>query len=431
MHGQRHLNMSFLLHLGLLVLFSALRVPAADWPQWRGPQRDGHFNGPAWPDKLDTNHLRLAWRVDLAPSYSGPVVSGSRVFTTETKDKRLEVVTAFDRQSGQELWRVEWPGALSVPFFAKSNGDWIRATPALDGDRLYVAGMRDVLVCLDARDGKEIWRKDFVKELDAPVPDFGFISSPLVDGDALYVQAGASFTRLNKSTGEVVWQTLKDKGGMWGSVFSSPVFVTLGGTRQMIVQTRAKLAGVNPADGKVLWEQPVEAFRGMNILTPVVQGDTLFTSTYGGKTIGFKVASADGKFTVTEAWQHKAQGYMTTPVVLDGVAYTHLKSQRAMAIEVATGKELWTTSESFGKYWSLVARGDRILALDQRGELLLFRANKEKPDLLDRRKLTKAETWAHLALAENQVFIRELNALVAYTWSAPAVRVTQSEGGKP
>lgn len=424
-------TMKSLFLLGLLALLSAAPLPAADWPQWRGPQRDGHFPGETWPDKLDPNHLRQMWRVDLGPSYSGPVVSGRRVFTTETQDKRLEVVTAFDRQSGQQLWRAEWPGALSVPFFAKSNGDWIRATPACDGERLYVAGIREVLVCLDVRDGRERWRFDFVKQLDAPVPDFGFVCSPLLDEDGVYVQAGASLVKLNKRTGAVIWRTLKDAGGMWGSVFSSPTFATLHGQRHLVAQTRAKLAGVDPADGTVLWEQPVEAFRGMNILTPVVLGDTLFTSTYGGKTIGFKVAQADGKFTVTETWQHKAQGYMTTPVVIDGVAYTHLKSQRAMAIEIATGKELWTTSDSFGKYWSLVARGDRILALDQRGELLLFRANKEKFDLLDRRKLTKAETWAHLALADSQVFIRELNALVAYTWSAPAVRVTQSEGGKP
>ncbi len=423
--------MKTLFTLGLLSLLTAAQLSASDWSQWRGPTRDGRVTGPTWPDKLDTNHLRQVWRVELGPSYSGPIVGGDRVFTTESKDKRFEIVRAFDRKTGRELWKHEWEGAMSVPFFAKSNGDWIRATPALDGDRLYVAGMRDVLVCLDARDGKEIWRKDFVTDLGAPLPDFGFVSSPLVDGDAVYVQAGASFVKLKKLTGEMVWRTLKDQGAMWGSVFSSPVFATLGTTRQLVVQTRAKLAGVNPADGKILWEQPVEAFRGMNILTPVVQGDTLFTSTYGGKTIGFKVAQADGKFTVTEAWQHKAQAYMTTPVLIDGVAYTHLKSQRVMAIEIATGKELWTTSESFGKYWSLVARGDRILALDQRGELLLFRANKEKPDLLDRRKLTKAETWAHLALANNQVFIRELNALVAYIWSAPAARVTQPDGGKP
>jgi outer membrane protein assembly factor BamB len=404
----------------LTLLLVTLVLPAdaaeAHWPQWRGPTRDGQFAGAAWPDKLDTDHLQQVWRVELGPSYSGPIVSEDRVFTTETKDKKFEVVAAFGRKSGKQLWRVEWAGALSVPFFAKSNGDWIRSTPALDGDLLFVAGMRDVLVCLDARVGKEVWRRDFVKELSAPLPDFGFVCSPLVDGDAVYVQAGASFVKVNKRTGEVIWRTLQDVGGMWGSVFSSPVLATLAGQRQLVVQTREKLAGVDPGDGKVLWEQPVEAFRGMNILTPVAFRDTLFTSTYGGKTIGFKITQADGQWTVTESWRHKAQGYMSTPVVIDGVAYNHLKSQRVMAIEVETGRELWTSGESFGKYWSIVSSGDRILALDQRGILYSLRANKEKLDLLDKRKLTDAEAWAHLAVAGNQLFVRELNALTAWQW---------------
>jgi len=410
--------------LNLKIKFAALLIGivtgaslhAGDWPQWRGPQRDGQFAGPDWPDKLDTNHLRQVWRVELGPSYSGPVVSGERVFTTETKDKKVEVVTAFDRKTGKELWRAEWAGAVSVPFFAKSNGDWIRATPACDGESLFVAGMRDVLVCLDAQTGKERWRFDFVAKLETPAPDFGFVCSPLVDEEAVYVQAGASFVKLNKRTGEVLWRTLKDAGGMWGSVFSSPVFATLAGQRQLVVQTREKLAGVDSADGKVLWEQPVEAFRGMNILTPLAHKDILFSSTYGGKTIGLKVTQAAGRFTVAEAWRHKAQGYMSTPVVLDGVAYTHLKSQRVMAIEVETGRELWTSDTSFGKYWSLIGRGERILALDQRGMLFLLRANKEKCEQIDQRKLTSAETWAHLAAADDELFVRELNALTAYRW---------------
>lgn len=414
----------------ILIMVTSAKGEPSTWPQWRGPTRDGQFTGPTWPEKLDTNHLRQLWRVELGPSYSGPIVSADRVFTTESKDKKFEVVTAFDRQTGKEIWRVQWEGALSVPFFARSNGDWIRATPACDGESLFVAGMRDLLVCLDVRDGRERWRFDFVQQLEAPAPDFGFVCSPLVDEDGVYVQAGGSFVKLNKRTGAVVWRTLKDNGGMSGSVFSSPMFATLHGQRQLVVQTRAKLAGVNPADGKVLWEQPVKAFQGMNILTPVVHDDMLFTSTYGGKTIGFKVSRIGDQFTVAEAWQHKAQGYMTTPVVVDGVAYTHLKSQRAMAIEVATGKELWTTSESFGKYWSLVVRGDQLLALDQRGELLLLRVSKEKEFILDRRKLTKSETWSHLAIADNQLFIRELNAMVAYTWSTPLPVVPRIDEGK-
>jgi outer membrane protein assembly factor BamB len=397
------------------------------WPQWRGPNRDGQISGPAWPDKLDTNHLREVWRVELGPSYSGPIVGTDRVFTSETKGKQFEVVTAFDRATGKELWHARWEGAMSVPFFAKSNGDWVRSTPALDGERLYVAGMRDVLVCLNSRDGKEVWRKDFVKELKTPLPDFGFVCSPLVDGDAVYVQAAAAFVRLNKHTGEVVWRTLADKGGMWGSAFSSPMIATLAGQRQLLVQARDKLAGVNPTDGKVLWSQPVEAFRGMNILTPVAYKDTLFTSTYGGKTIGFKVTQAGSKFEVTQSWTHKAQGYMSTPVVINGVAYEHLKSQRLMAIEVETGRELWTASEGFGKYASLVAQGDRILALDQRGLLYLLRANPKQFELLDKRRLKDSESWAHLAVAGDELFVRGLNALTAYRWEVPGTTATKRQ----
>src|SRR4051812_29101125 len=99
------------------------------WPQWRGPTRDGRVAGPAWPDRLTKDSLKLQWRVKLGPSYSGPIVSEELVFTTETKNKESEVVYALDRKTGKERWRAEWKGSLSVPFFAASNGSWIRATP--------------------------------------------------------------------------------------------------------------------------------------------------------------------------------------------------------------------------------------------------------------------------------------------------------------
>ncbi len=401
------------------LLASSTRAGQSLWPQWRGPTRDGQAPGPAWPDQLGTNALQLTWRVPLEPSYSGPIVGADRVFTTETKDKKTEVVTAYDRATGRQLWRTEWPGALSVPFFAKANGDWIRATPALDGDRLYVAGMRDVLVCLDARDGKEIWRKDFVKELATPVPDFGFVCSPLVDGDAVYVQAGAAVLRLNKETGAVVWRSLADAGGMYGSAFSSPVIATVAGRRQLLVQTRAKLAGVEPADGKELWTQEVPTFQGMNILTPLTFQDLVYTSTYGGKSTAYRITPTNGQFQVAAAWSHKAQGYMCTPVVVNGVAYEHLKSQRLMAIDLATGKEQWTSGEAFGKYASLVANGDRFLALDERGLLYLIRANPARFEIMDKRKIVESDTWAHLAVADDELYIRELHALSAYRWRQP------------
>jgi outer membrane protein assembly factor BamB len=405
--------------LVLLTCSSGHAVDEASWPQWRGPARDGHVAGAAWPDRLDEDHLQRVWHVELGPSYSGPVVMGDYVITTETRLQQYEVVIGLDRQTGKELWRTEWEGAMRVPFFARSNGDWIRATPAIDGESVYVAGMRDVLVCLDVGTGRERWRYDFVSRLGTALPEFGFVSSPLVQGDSVYVQAGAGLARLNKATGELIWRTLEDEGGMWGSAFSSPVLARLAGKEQLLVQTRRALAGVDPVDGAVLWEQPIEAFRDMNILTPVHHEDMVFTSAYGGRTTGFLVSRVDGVFNVTPSWQHKAQGYMSTPVVMDGIAYIHLRSQRAKAIDVASGRELWTSDRRFGKYCSLVAQGDRILALDQRGELILLRANPDRFELIDERRLTEAETWAHLAVVEDQLFVRELNALTAYRWASP------------
>jgi outer membrane protein assembly factor BamB len=406
----------------LALLISAAHTSAASaetsasWPQWRGPTRDGQVVGPAWPGALKDDHLKLLWRVDLGPGYSGPIVSADRVFTTETRDKQEEVVTAFDRTTGKKIWSAGWKGSMTVPFFAKENGDWIRATPALDGDFLFVAGMRDVLVCLDVATGKERWRVDFMERYKTPLPAFGFASSPLTDATGVYVQAGASFVKLNKKTGATIWRALPDDGGMNGSAFGSPTLTRLAGREQLLVQTRTQLAGVDPAKGDVLWSQTVKAFRGMNILTPTVFEDGVFTSAYGGQSLLLRVADDAGKLSAKETWVNPAEGYMCSPVVVDGHAYFLLRNQRVICLDLKTGKECWTTKKTFGKYWSLVAQGKHILALDQRGILYLLAANPEKFDLLDERKIADAETWAHLAVVGDQLFIRELNGLAAYRW---------------
>ena len=388
------------------------------WPQWRGPSRDGQWSGPAWPDRLSKDSLKLLWRIPLGPSYSGPIVAEDLVFTTETKNKESEVVVALDRKTGKERWRAEWKGAMTVPFFAASNGSWIRSTPAYDGERLYVAGMRDVLVCLDAKTGKEEWRVDFVKELKTALPDFGFVCSPLLDGDAIYVQAGASVAKLDKKTGKIIWRALNDKGGMLGSAFSSPVIATLSGKRQLIVQSREKLAGIDPEKGDVLWTQTVPSFRGMNILTPTVVGDAIFTSSYQNKSWLYTLSRDKDRYTVSESWSNKAQAYMSTPVVIGGHAYLHLQNQRFTCIDLKTGERTWT-SKAFGNYCSLIAQGDRILALDQKGSLLLLKANPKEFELIDEMKISDADTWAHLAVSGDELFIRELNALAVYRWQAP------------
>jgi len=405
----------------LLPMLCSSLMAAESWDQWRGPNRDGRISGAKWPAGLDEARLKKRWQLPLGPSYSGPVMNAERVFITETVDKKREQVTALRRSDGSVVWKRDWEGAMSVPFFARSNGDWIRATPALDGDTLYVAGMRDVLVALNSTDGSERWRLDFVKRFGADLPTFGFVSSPLIDGDSVYVQAGGGVARLRKADGQVVWHGARDGGGMMGSAFGSPVILTLAGKRQLVIQARTRLFGVALEDGAELWSLPVESFRGMNILTPTFAGkDRLFTAAYGGKTLGIDIRSENGGFRAVPAWEFKAQGYMTSPIIHEGHAYLQLRSQRALCIELATGAEKWTTSESFGKYWSMVAKSDRILDLDERGELILFKATPEKFDVLSRRKVAESDAWAHLAVDGSELYIRELKALSVWDWSSGA-----------
>jgi outer membrane protein assembly factor BamB len=400
----------------VVMLVAATAHAETPWGQWRGPNRDGFVAADRrWPDGLDESRLEKRWRLDLGPSYSGPVIAGRAVIVTETRDKKTEHVRALDRVSGQELWQASWEGSLKVPFFAASNGSWIRSTPCVDGDRVYVAGMRDVLVCLDVATGREIWRLDFMQDLKSPLPSFGFVSSPLVRGDHVFVQAGAGFVKLDKRTGKVVWRVLEDGGGMMGSAFSSPYPVELGGVPQILVQNRDDLAGVDPEAGTVLWKTKVEAFRGMNIVTPTVHDGKVFTTSYGGGSWLFAVDPARAEKPVEQVWRNKIQGYMSTPVVIGGHAYVHLRNQRFACLDLATGKEAWVT-KPFGRYWSLVAQGDRILALDETGDLRLIRATPEQYDLVGTAKVATAESWAHLAVEGDEVYVRDLEGLSAYRW---------------
>ncbi len=401
-----------------LPISAAAELPAT-WPQWRGPTRDGRVSGNDWPERLDSEHLRQLWRVELDAGYSGPIVAADRVFVTETVNQKTEKVTALARSTGKPLWTAQWPGSLSVPLFAKANGDWIRATPAYDGQTLYVAGIREVLVALEADTGTERWRFDFPEQLNSPLPAFGFASSPLVHRDAIFVQAGGGFCKLDKQTGKLQWRVLEDGGGMDGSAYSSPVVATINDVEQLVVQTRTHLCSVEPAAGRELWKTRIKALQGMNILTPTIDGNRVFTSSHGGEGVLIGVIGPVGERPVSalQVWTNRLQGYMSSPMLHQGHVYLPLQNQRFACVDLTTGQSAWMT-EPFGKYWSLVAQGNKLLALDETGELLLIRMSPTKFDLLDRRQLIE-NAWAHLAVAGEEIFIRDLQGITAYHWKSP------------
>ncbi len=387
------------------------------WSQWRGPHRDGLVVGGSWPDKLN-GQLKLTWEKPLGPSYSGPIVAAGRVFTTETVDKTYERVTAFELKDGKQAWTAQWEGSMAVPFFAASNGDWIRSTPVTDGKYVVVAGMRDVIVCFDVSTGAEQWRLDLPKQLGTPLEAFGCVCSPLIDGDALWIQSGGGLLKLKLSTGEVLLRTLEAGSDMMtGGAFSSPIIATVFGKRQLVVAARDRLVGVQLEDGKELWSEPIESFRGMNILTPVMVGERVFSSAHSGRSRLFEVGlGASDQLKVDQVWENKAQGYMSTPIVLDGHAYMHLKNERFACIDLKTGEDRWT-STTFGKYWSMVGSVDdrEILALDSDGTLRLIAADPRELRIIDQIKVAD-DSWAHLAVDGNHLIVRALDAIRVYDW---------------
>lgn len=408
--------------VGIVLISTASSLPTRaeatagqDWNQWRGAGRDAQMQGESWPTQLDG--LTRAWRVELGRGYPGPIVAGQRVFVVETVDAKTAAARALDRSSGEVLWTHSWPSKGSVPFFATSNGDWVRSTPAFDGKTLFVGDMSEVLIAIDGSNGKERWRVDFPARYETGIPDFGFATSPLLDGDALFVQAANSIVKLEAATGKTLWRALEGSGRIQASgAFSSPVLAELNGRRQLIVLTRLTLFGLDPGTGEVLWSHDVPNFRGMNILTPVVHGNSIFTSPYKNQSYRFDVVERDGALAVEQAWANKASGYMSSPVVVGDHVYLHLGNGRLDCIDLRTGESRWR-SEALGKYWSMVVQGDKILALDDGGQLYLIKANPDRFELLAKKQVADASTWAHLAVSGEDILVRELEAVSLYRWS--------------
>lgn len=393
---------------------AADRLDDSGWPQWRGPTRDGHAVGTSWPTSLQEDRLVQDWRVELGPSYSGPIIVEDRVVTTETRGEKTEVATAYNLKTGEQIWQVQWPGSTKVPFFAASNGSWIRATPVADNKAIYVVGIQDVLVAIDLVSGKQRWRIDFPKDYGTEPPKFGAASSPMLDGDYIYAQVGGGFTKIDKQTGEVLWTVAEGGGGMSGGAFSSPSIATINGQRIAMVQTREELKGITLETGSELWSQPIQAFRGMNILTPVSYKNKVFTSAHSGRSQLWQIGSG-ASTQLQEVWKDKSQAYMSSPVIVGDHLYLHLKNQRMQCLNLETGVEAWR-SRPYGKYQSMVVLGENILALDASGELILFEATPDSLNIIDSRKISDAETWAHLAVCGGKLVIRELNALAVYSW---------------
>ncbi|MCS6851343.1 MAG: PQQ-like beta-propeller repeat protein [Gemmataceae bacterium] len=397
----------------VLIGWAAMTGLAADWPQWLGPARDGSTVEKVVPW---TAPPKVAWRLPVGEGHSSPVVADGRVIVhVKVLDKDAEEVLAVDAGTGTVQWRVAYPRGSFTSIF----GNGPRSTPIISGRRVYTLGVTGILTCLDVTDGKQLWQVDTAKEFKPPSLTFGVSSSPLIEGNLLLVNVGAkgaSVVAFDKDQGSVVWKAGDDPAS-----YSSPIAFGEGDRRQVVFLTQKGLLALKPADGSILWQFPFVDLLSESSSTPVRINDFLVASSVTRGSVALNLTEQDGKPKVAEKWTAPTLTcYFSTPVAVGKdqlymVTGTVIPPPSATlrCVDPQTGKELWNKPR-IGRYHAAMLRTAdyRLLLLDDDGQLVLI-----DPDPKGYRELARAKicgkTWAHPALANGRLFVRDDRELIA------------------
>lgn len=373
----------------VMLLGAGVPIEADDWPQWRGTDRLGVWTENGIVDQLP-DPLKVTWRVPINSGYSGPAVADGRVFVSdwvEQPESRTmdgaERVLALDEQTGKVLWTRKWPTSYRMLQGSYAIGP--RATPTVDGDRVYVVGATGVLSCFDVETGELVWRVDYIEDYDTFVPTWGIAGAPLVDGDRLIALVGgepdALVVAFDKHTGREIWRALKVVGELG---YGQPVIYEAGGVRQLIVWHPAGLVALDPTTGNVYWEQPLEARMGLSIATPV-KGDAylLISDFLRGSTM--MRLSAD-RPAATMLWQSQSRSELpdqteglhsviTTPIINGDYVYGVGSYGELRGLDARTGERLWMSPEmTVQARWSsafIVRHRDRYFVNNDNGDLIM------------------------------------------------------------
>jgi outer membrane protein assembly factor BamB len=394
-----------------LSIQAAAQTPAA-WPQWRGPGRDGvasAFTPPAaWPAQLTKR-----WEISVGVGHSSPVVAGNRIVVHSRQGNR-EFVAAYDLQSGKTLWQDSIEAPYTVNPAAQAHGPGPKSTPAIADGRVFSLGVSGIFSAHDLNTGKLLWRKNAPRT----PPEYGTASSPVVDATTVIAFLGGhnagALTAMDTASGAVKWEWKGDGPG-----YSSPVIATLGGTKQVIVQSQTKLIGVNAADGRLLWQTPLKTPYEQNSVTPLIAGDLVITSGLENPTIGLWVTAGLGKgWSATPRWTNDdVSMYMSSPAAGGTTLFGLSNKNRGQffAIDVKTGKTLWTTKGREAENASIVRAGEYLLMSTTNSELVVARATAARYEELKRYSIANSATWAHPAFAGRTIIVKDVDKLIAWS----------------
>ena len=404
-----------LLVLGGLVL-TVVAAQTQDWSQWRGPARDGHVRAftppPEWPERATQ-----VWKVPAGIGHASPVVVGERIFLFSRVDEQ-EALTAFELGSGRQIWRQAYDAPYQMNPAATGHGKGPKATPAVAGGRIHALGISGILTTFDAATGRVLWRNDFAKEFRASSPDFGASMSPIVDGSHVIAHVGGAgggaIIAFDAVSGSRVWSWKGD-----GPAYASPVIATAGGVRQLITQTQSNLVGLDVSNGKELWRLPFTTDYDQNIVTSVVDRDVLVYGGLSKPTVAARIVMDAGDWKLSEVWRNAdVPMYMSSPVAEGGVLYgfTHRNRGQFFALDMKTGRTLWTSPPRQGDNASLSVAGAFVLAVTTEGALLVMRQGSTAFDLVRTYTVADSPVWAHPAFAARGILVKDVESLALWNF---------------
>lgn len=409
---------AFLCGLGaataLAVLTSSLHAQraSADWPQYRGPNRDGSAASfaapPTWPDQLVRR-----WKIEVGTGYATPVVVGSRVYVFSRRGEN-ETMAALDAGTGRELWQTGYPVSFTMHSAAVQHGMGPKSTPVFVNGTLLSIGMTGVITAFDAQTGRQLWQKPGA----TPVPLYtSHAFSPLVDrGLAVFHVGGhdtGALTAFDVRTGALKWSWTGDGPG-----YGSPIVAEFDGTRQIVTITQVKVVGVDVESGALLWERPFKSANSNNSNTPLVHGHTVIVSGHGGPTTAFSVKKNGGQWTTTTAWENADIPLRLTNGVIVGDLLFGMTTRNAgqyFGVDAKTGKTLWMSAGRQAGNAAIAKSGDVLFSLEDDGELVVARSSRLAFELIKKYTVAEGATWAEAALVGNRIFVKDLNSVALWT----------------
>ncbi len=397
---------------GIVILAGAGHVFAQDWPQWRGPDRDGKLSGfvppQSWPKELTRK-----WKVAVGVGDSSPALVGDKLYTFGRQEDN-EVMSCIDAVTGKILWQEVYPSQFVVTGVS-SRHPGTRSSPVVADGKVCVLGVGGILSCVDAATGKVLWRKQSAADYLDIAHQFESSMSPIIVDGLCVVYVGGkgqgALIAFDLASGHAKWKYTGDAPAP-----SSPVIMIVEGTKQIVTINEKQVIGISLADQTLLWQVPFKA-RPVNTTTPVIDGQTVYVTGQGMGTLAIKVVKKEGKFAAESVWTNsdtQAGSTFTTPVLRDGLLFGYAAT-KLLCLSAQTGKLLWADTAARGPSAAIVDAGSCLMALAVNGELAIYLPSDKQYMELARYKVGDPEIWAHPIVAGKSIFIRDKDSVALWT----------------